>query len=153
MADEDHRQRAWRRALELVRAGLGCHKAAQLRSKGAAPKSRDAALVRWLRHHVDERPTYGYRCIRAQRPPARPHPRRQSSGHGLEPAVVLGRAGVCLARNGEAVRMGVAIDAHDREVIAWRPVVGGRISSSEVRDMMPEAVEKRFGAIWALHAV
>ena len=37
------------------------------------------------------------------------------------------------------------IDAHDREVIAWRAVAGGGISGSVVRDMMLEAVEARFG--------
>ena len=56
-------------------------------------------------------------------------------------------------RNGEIVRVGFVIDAHDREIIAWRAVVGGGISGSGVRDMMLEAVEKRFGAIRAPHAV
>jgi putative transposase len=55
--------------------------------------------------------------------------------------------------NGEIVRVGFVIDAHDREVIAWRAVVGSGISGSDVRDMMLEAVEKRFGAIRAPHAV
>ena len=30
--------------------------------------------------------------------------------------------------NGEVVRMAFAIDAHDREIIAWRAVAGGGIS-------------------------
>ncbi len=51
--------------------------------------------------------------------------------------------------NGDVVRGGFIIDAHDREVIAWRGVVGAGISGSDVRDMMLEAVEKRFGAIRA----
>lgn len=54
--------------------------------------------------------------------------------------------------NGEVVRVGFVIDAHDWEIIAWRAVVGG-ISGSEVRHMMLEAVEKRFGAIRAPHEV
>ncbi len=37
------------------------------------------------------------------------------------------------------------IDAHDRDVIAWRAVVNAGIRGSDIRDMMLEAVEKRFG--------
>lgn len=36
------------------------------------------------------------------------------------------------------------IDAHDREIISWRAVVNAGISGSDIRDMMLEAVEKRF---------
>lgn len=49
--------------------------------------------------------------------------------------------------NGEVVRGAFVLDAHDREVIAWRAVVGAGISGSDIRDMMLEAVEKRFGAL------
>ena len=55
--------------------------------------------------------------------------------------------------NGEVVRAAFVIDAHDREIIAWRAVVGAGISGAEVRDMMLEAVEKRFAAIRAAHPV
>jgi transposase InsO family protein len=48
--------------------------------------------------------------------------------------------------NGEVVRGAFIIDAHDREVIAWCAVTGAGISGSDIRDMMLEAVEKRFGA-------
>jgi transposase InsO family protein len=51
--------------------------------------------------------------------------------------------------NGEVVRAAFVLDAHDREVIAWRAVAGAGISGSDIRDMMLEAVEKRFGAIRA----
>lgn len=47
--------------------------------------------------------------------------------------------------NGEIVRGAFVIDAHDREIIAWRAVTGGGISGSDVRDIMLEAVEARFG--------
>ena len=47
--------------------------------------------------------------------------------------------------NGEVVRGAFIIDAHDREVIAWCAVANAGISGSEVRDMMLEAVETRFG--------
>lgn len=55
--------------------------------------------------------------------------------------------------NGEVVRMAFAIDAHDREIIAWRAVTGGGISGDMVRDMMLEAVETRFGQLRAPHPV
>lgn len=48
--------------------------------------------------------------------------------------------------NGETVRVGFVLDAHDREAISWAAVARCGISGSEVRDMMLEAVEKRFGA-------
>lgn len=147
--------------------------------------SQDAALLRRLRRHVDDRPTYGYRRITALL-------RRELAAEGLPPVNhkkvyrLMQMQGFLLERhsgrrpgrthdgkvvvmasnrrwcsdaleftcwNGDIVRVGFVIDAHDREVIAWRAVVGGGISGSEVRDMMLEAVEKRFGAIRAPHAV
>lgn len=51
--------------------------------------------------------------------------------------------------NGEVVRGAFVLDAHDREVIAWRAVTGGGISGSDVRDMMLEAVETRFDGLRA----
>src|SRR3954470_21968320 len=51
--------------------------------------------------------------------------------------------------NGEIVRVAFIIDAHDREIIAWRAVTGAGISGSDVRDMMLEAVETRFGSLRA----
>ena len=55
--------------------------------------------------------------------------------------------------NGEIIRVVFAIDAHDREVLTWHAVAGGGISGSMVRDLMLEAVERRFGTIKALHPV
>ena len=55
--------------------------------------------------------------------------------------------------NGEIVRVVFAIDAHDREVLAWQAVAGAGISGSMVRDLMLEAVERRFGTIKAPHPV
>jgi len=55
--------------------------------------------------------------------------------------------------DGAVVRGAFIIDAHDREIIAWRAVVNAGISGSEVRDMMLEAVEKRFGGCRAPHLV
>ena len=55
--------------------------------------------------------------------------------------------------NGEIVRMAFIIDAFDREIIAWTAVSGAGISGSDVRDMMLEAVERRFAGIRAPHAI
>jgi transposase InsO family protein len=55
--------------------------------------------------------------------------------------------------NGEVVRMAFIIDAFDREIIAWSAVANAGISGSDVRDMMLEAVEKRFKAMRASQPV
>jgi putative transposase len=55
--------------------------------------------------------------------------------------------------NGDVVRVAFIIDAFDREIIAWAAVCGAGISGSDVRDMMLEAVEKRFGAVRAPHPI
>lgn len=47
--------------------------------------------------------------------------------------------------NGDVIRLAFLIDAHDREIISWRAVANAGISGSDVRDMMLEAVERRFG--------
>ncbi|WP_432612466.1 IS3 family transposase [Brucella pituitosa] len=55
--------------------------------------------------------------------------------------------------NGEVIRLAFIIDAFDREIIAWTAVANAGISGSDVRDMMLEAVEKRFSATRAPHAI
>ncbi len=47
--------------------------------------------------------------------------------------------------NGDVIRAAFLIDAHDREIISWRAVANAGISGSDVRDMLLEAVERRFG--------
>lgn len=55
--------------------------------------------------------------------------------------------------NGEIIRLAFIIDAFDREIIAWTAVSGAGISGSDVRDMMLEAVERRFDGMRALHPI
>lgn len=55
--------------------------------------------------------------------------------------------------NGDVIRGAFIIDAHDREIIAWRAVANAGISGSDVRDIMLEAVERRFGACRAPAAI
>lgn len=47
--------------------------------------------------------------------------------------------------NGEKVRIAFIIDAFDREIISHTAVANVGISGSDIRDMMLEAVELRFG--------
>jgi putative transposase len=55
--------------------------------------------------------------------------------------------------NGDIIRLAFIIDAFDREIIAWTAVCGAGISGSDVRDMMLEAIEKRFTAMRAPHPI
>ena len=48
--------------------------------------------------------------------------------------------------NGDIIRGAFVIDAHDREILAWCVVVNAGISGSDIRDILLEAVERRFGA-------
>jgi transposase InsO family protein len=48
--------------------------------------------------------------------------------------------------NGERVRIAFTLDCCDREAIAWVATTGG-IDSSDVRDLMVESVERRFGLV------
>jgi transposase InsO family protein len=47
---------------------------------------------------------------------------------------------------GDVVRGAFLIDAHDREIIAWRAMANAGVSGSDIRDMRLEAVEHRFDA-------
>ena len=51
--------------------------------------------------------------------------------------------------NGQVVRMAFVIDAFDREIIAFTALSGSGVSGSDIRDLMLEAVETRFGAVRA----
>lgn len=55
-------------------------------------------------------------------------------------------------RDGSVVRVLFAIDACDREVIAWSATTAG-VSGEMVRDLMVACVERRFGATRTPHAV
>jgi hypothetical protein len=45
------------------------------------------------------------------------------------------------------------MDAHDGEITAWKAIAKAGSAGSDIRDMMLEAVEKRFGAIRMPHPV
>jgi transposase InsO family protein len=55
-------------------------------------------------------------------------------------------------RNGDVVRVLFAIDACDREIMAWSATTAG-ISGEMVRDLMLVCVERRFGAARTPHPV
>ena len=48
--------------------------------------------------------------------------------------------------NGERVRIAFTLDCCDREAISWVATTGG-INSSDIRDLMIESVERRFGLV------
>jgi len=48
--------------------------------------------------------------------------------------------------NGEKVRIAFTLDCCDREAISWVATTGG-IDSSDIRDLMVESVERRFGLV------
>jgi transposase InsO family protein len=54
--------------------------------------------------------------------------------------------------SGQVVTATFAKDCCDREVMAWRAWVGKGLPGEPVRDMLVEAVEKRFGAVDAIPA-
>ena len=56
-------------------------------------------------------------------------------------------------RNGDVVRVLFVIDACDREIIAWSAVAYAGVSGEMVRDLMIEAVERRFGGTKMPHRV
>jgi putative transposase len=51
--------------------------------------------------------------------------------------------------NGERVRIAFTLDCCDREAISWVATTGG-IDSSDIRDLMVESVERRFGLVTRL---
>jgi transposase InsO family protein len=54
--------------------------------------------------------------------------------------------------DGQVVRVAFALDTCDREVMAWCASTGG-ISGEMIRDLMLEAVERRFGTTATPHAI
>jgi len=142
--------------------------------RGPYRKPEDVELLPAIRQIVDERPSYGYRRItavlkrqlRAKGAPIVNAKRvlriLQANGLTLERHTARrpGRThdGVVVAlksnvryhfelagRDGSVVRVLFAIDACDREIIAWSATTAG-ISGEMVRDLMVVCVERRFGA-------
>ena len=52
---------------------------------------------------------------------------------------------VFICWNRDVIRLAFGIDVHDRESICERAVTNAGVSGSDVRDMLLEAVERRFG--------
>ena len=123
---------------------------------------------------MDERPTYGYRRIRHLKADGQPPVYGKRTGQQTDarmayrPPARAAHDGVVIAlrsnirwcsnhfelacRNGEIVRALFAVDACDREVMAWLATSAG-ISGEMVRDLMVACVERRFGISKAVHPV
>jgi transposase InsO family protein len=54
------------------------------------------------------------------------------------------RTGLGSGDNGERVRVALTLDCCDREATSWVATTGG-INSGDIRDLMIESVEQRFG--------
>ncbi len=77
--------------------------------------------------------------------------------HVHDGKVIVMRSNLCWCSDGfeftcwnsDVIRGAFLIDAHDREIIAWRAVVNAGISGSDIRDLLLKAVERRFSALRA----
>jgi transposase InsO family protein len=87
-------------------------------------------------------------------------PRRPHSSRPHEGKVAVGASNVrwcsdgfeIKCESGETVTATFAKDCCDREIMAWRAWPGKGLPGEPVREMLIEAVEKRFGAVEALPA-
>jgi putative transposase len=87
-------------------------------------------------------------------------PRRRPSSRKHKGTLTMGRSNVrwCCdgleirCDSGQTVTATFAKDCCDREVFAWRAWEGKRLPGEPVREMLIEAVEKRFGSLQALPA-
>ena len=129
------------------------------KSRGSYRKAEDAELLPIIRRLVDQRPTYGYRriaswatmrcCWRSIRPFARAAPMTERS---------WSCAPICAgARTGWSSPAGMARSfvspLSSTPSTGRSSVANAGISGSDVRDMMLEAVETRFGATRTPHAI
>lgn len=55
--------------------------------------------------------------------------------------------------NGEVIRSAFFINAQDWEIVCWRAFVNAGASGLNIRDMIMETVERRFGFYKTLHPV
>ena len=87
----------------------------------------------------------------AHRPSSRSNPRRRGGGAGSNVRWCSDHLELH-PRDGSVVRVLFAIDACDREVIAWSATTAG-VSGEMVRDLMVACVERRFGSTRTRHPV
>src|SRR5437660_10610697 len=146
------------------------------------PPLPDDKLVAEIKAVIAELPTYGYRRVHAilkrqalaagLTPPNHKRVYRVMKVHGL----LLDRHAGGVERrhdgriavdernrrwcsdgfeigcdNGERVRVAFALDCCDREAISWVATIGG-IDAGDIRDLMVESVERRFGSVDQLPA-
>lgn len=163
--------------LSVARSGLAApERAAPPRRRGRPPLP-EGDLLEQILALITELPTYGYRrihallCQQAEQqgwpPPNHKRVWRVMKTHGL---LLTRHAGGAERRhdgrvavdarntrwcsdgfeiacdNGERVRVAFTLDCCDREAITYVGTTGG-ITSEHVRDMMVEAVERRFGLV------
>ncbi len=165
-------------ALGVSRSHLHCGRNSSPR--GPYKKAGDEVLLQRIRAVVDSRPSYGYRRVTArlnrQQPNARvnhkrvyrvmkeaglllsryaPKPKMAHTGQVITLASDLRWCSDMLELrcfNGERVFVAFSLDCCDREAMAWvaadRPLDG-----QDVRDLIAQTVEARFGATETPHPV
>lgn len=137
------------------------------------PRHGDYELANEIRAVVAERPFYGYRRVtavlnrgrneklnlkrvhRVMRAEglvlARPS-RKPTRAHDGKVMTLASNVRWCSDHfdvrcwNGDVVRVVFSLDTHDREIISWKATMGG-MTGELVRDVIAEAVEKRFGDV------
>lgn len=149
--------------------------------RGRYEMSGDAELIERIRALVDERPSYGYRRITARLnrgktanervnhkrvyrvmrdaglllPKHTGHVERPHEGKVITLASNLRWCSDSFeirCWNGERVHVAFSLDCCDREAIAW--VAAARhLDGMDIRDLMAESVEARFGALACPHPV
>jgi transposase InsO family protein/transposase-like protein len=163
--------------LGVARSGLAASTRAAPPGRRGRPPMPEGDLLRRIRDLITELPTYGYRRVHALLrqqaeledwpPPNHKRVWRVMKAHGLlltrhaggvehrhdgRVAVEARNTRWCsdgfeiACDNGERVRVAFTLDCCDREAITYVGTTGG-ITSEHVRDMMVEAVGRRFGLV------
>jgi putative transposase len=165
--------------LGISRSHLSASARSEPRERGGYLRDGDEPLLARIRAIVQERPSYGYRRVAARlnrdadqivnhKRVYRLMKRAKLllPKYGVQPARLHDGKIITLASdlrwcsdgfeircwNGERVHVAFALDCCDREVIAW--VAADRhLDGGDIRDLMAQSVEARFGATHAPHPV
>lgn len=167
-------------ALGISRSHLSATARGERRARTGYERAGDAAVTDRIREVVRERPTYGYRRVTARlnrEKPTAPVNHKRVYRLMKRSSLLLPKYGVHSDRrhdgkvitlasdlrwcsdsfevrcwSGERVHVAFALDCCDREAIAW--VAADRhLDGTDIRDLMAQAVEARFGGTHTPHPV
>lgn len=154
--------------------------AAEPRARGSYRKAEDGPLLKRIEHVLKKRPSYGYRRVTAilNRQPnvdrvnhkrvyrvmrqnnllLKRHHRRPTRTHDGKIITLKSNLRWCSDAlefrcwNGDKVFVAFSLDCCDREVISWVAKTT-HIDGQDIRDLMAQSVEARFGATETPHKV